>query len=337
MRSRGIARVGRGIGAILALFMASGCGAPDLSSMHPSVAKKAALVFLVGNNLPHWSTRQVDDLQTSTGLVLKTQTVSNTRQVLSQVRGLVNRQLASLPLLVVVADGPPDAQFISFLRQHNELRVEWLSRQTAHVQLQNLRQVVENPQLAAYATGWLAGSAAMEVAQPVGTVGWFVNGNQQPAPEMSHAVLAGLYNSDTVARVEPLSLAGLRKLPKVVIVWGAVPSGLRQLAAASGAWLVTPPSTDASTDTVSLALPPVSALASDLKLYAKNRWHGGIHEVNTAPQIEVKLPALPANLQTNLERIQTTLASQPGFPDKQWQTIAADVKQKWQVSLGVSA
>ncbi|MCL6627361.1 MAG: hypothetical protein K6T68_12345 [Alicyclobacillus shizuokensis] len=323
------------LGACLCLLGAGGCGAPDLTTMRPSVTKQAAIVYLVGHRLPHWSESQVLALQSSTGLVIAATSLTDRGQVLSRARELVRRTADRPPLLVVVAEQPPSADFVSFLRRHQDLKVEWICRKAASVQLDNLRQVVDNQRLAAYAAGWLAGSIAMQrSSHSLATVGWYVTGSEPSAP-LGHAFLAGLYNGNTTARVVALPADSSTELPGVVVVWGEVPAKLRQQALLSGSLLVTPLGQTPSADSVVLTLPPVSALTADLRAYKENKWRPGVQQADTAPQIDVDPSVVPADMVTDLQQVQTTLAAQPTVPEKQWQAISAEVKQKWQSDLDI--
>ncbi len=293
------------------------------------------MVYLVGHRLPHWSENQVLALQSSTGLVVAATSLTDSGQVLSRARELLRRTADRPPLLVVVAEQPPSADFLSFLRRHQALKVEWICRSAAPVRLDNLRQVVDNQRLAAYAAGWLAGSIVMHSSSRLpATVGWYVTGSA-PSAALGQTFLAGLYNGDTTARVVAVPVNRSTGLPGVVVVWGDVPAKLRQQALLSGSLLVTPLGQTPSVDPVVLALPPVSALTADLRAYKENKWRPGVQQVDRAPQIEVDPSAVPSSMITDLQQVQATLAAQPTIPEQQWRAISAEVKQKWQADLGI--
>jgi hypothetical protein len=357
---------------------AIGCGAPDLQAMRPTVPKKAAEVLLVGHPA-HWSIDQVRQLQPATGVVLAARTVSGKADVLAELRRVA--QAATPPLVVVVTDAPPSTAVRAFLNRHQRVRVEWLARQAATVSLHNLRQVEPNPELTAYASGWVAGTLAMQgLVKPAGRVGWLVDGQAGVPLRWRQAALAGIYNSDTIAQLVPVSFSSANpsrlgaanaagsagggsnssgantgltnpsgggaghptpvlstRPPGVVLALGSAGPSARQQAAALHTVLLTPFAADSSQSLVTPALPTPSALIPDLKAYATGTWRSGTKQVATSPQVQLQPGWVPKALETDLLRLQMTLADHPDFPHQQWNGMSAARQQQWQAILNGSS
>lgn len=165
----------------------TGCGAPDLRAMRPTVHKPTAEVVLVGQPA-HWYSSDVQSAATQSGAIVG---VSQTTP--EKLAGTLQQAVANaeIGLVVVVQNGQIPASEISFANQHVTKRFDLMGSSPASGSAINVEQIVPDEFATGYAAGWLAGELATSIS--ASSVGWLATNSAMTSQAGVRAALAGTY------------------------------------------------------------------------------------------------------------------------------------------------
>ncbi|MCL6637384.1 MAG: hypothetical protein K6T26_05500 [Alicyclobacillus sp.] len=326
--------------ALIAVGVVTGCGAPDLASLRPTVTKTAVAVLLV-NQPAEWSPAAVQASLPATGnLVVKVDGVSD-RQAVATANADVKQP--EVHWLMWVQDSPLPGELVSWAQDHPQKQVLFVGPASTQPVPDNLHALVPDPEAEAYVLGWLAGAQA--VAAQSAVVGWL--GNASPDPATTQAALAGLYSAAPQLQLQPVSggmaaVAGGTPLwPHVCLAARPLTPAEQQTAAAAGVIVVALsagadnpassarpglPSPQGLTDVWQGMQSPAGTGAAD----ALRRTAGRTAVVTASDRFD------PAVL-SQLANIQSALREGTLQPAQQWAQMPAVLRQAWAVVTGLPA
>lgn len=198
-------------GAAAAVTLLAGCGAPDLSAMHPQVKKSSAVIFYVNQPNIEYSASGLNNDDEGT-MVYKT-IQSSASGFQAQLASTLAHDSVSV-IVIVVDNAVPYAAYVSQMaNQYSNVRFDVISDTPGNFTASsNLHTVSSDPDLVAYAIGYLVGTY-LSAPSSQSTVNSTYGVPMQPilgylpgtAPkDEQEAFFAGLYTSDAIANVVAL-------------------------------------------------------------------------------------------------------------------------------------
>ncbi|MFB5191490.1 hypothetical protein [Alicyclobacillus fastidiosus] len=325
--------------SICSIGIVSGCGAPDLSAMHPHVQKRAAAVLVVGtpNFMP---TTPLTSTVSDNPVVLETVKTSNASFLAKAGEVLSNSEVTTC--VVAVDDAGPLATDISQLTQkYANVHFDILSnRSAAGVSGANVAEVYLDANSTDFAIGWLVGVWANNLVkvqqltqQPA--IGYSVKGVSTNAQK---AFFAGLYTVDPAAQVVPMTpVNGPNAVPPIyptvsaVVVGGTVSQSVAQTIGANAPFLF-----DLTGGTVSAPAPSIvpghlapSQVTNRIAQMSTGTWQAGDQPVVDTTGVAINPQLMPPSVVSAWNSLSRSLAQAPTT----WQSDYAKLPTSTQILL----
>lgn len=184
----------------------TGCGAPDLRAMSPTVLKSTAEVLLV-DHPSHWYVQDAQSAAAQEGVVVKAVSVGSS--VLADALSQVARSGHQVGMVMVVQDGQIPASEVTFAKQHTATQFTLFGASLAQtgVHPDNVHQVVPDTASVSYAIGTLAGDLAAGNQLPA--VGWVTGGHPLATKANVQVALAAANAADPGIQMTNVPIAAL--------------------------------------------------------------------------------------------------------------------------------
>lgn len=312
---------------------ATGCGAPNVSTMTPTVAKPTAVLLLV-NQPPHWTVSSVQDLLSQYGIVGDVRNISSS-QVQNSLQQVVGNK--SIALIAVVQDGPIDLSELDAAKHDIGQRFELIGTQAVNQTAINVRQVVTTSVDTSYALGWLAGQLSMTMG--VQSVGWVIDGQSVCTTDQVESALMGAYSANGGFQVTGVTLPPVDPsvpLPKLVVTTRPLSDQEAQTMKAGGVTVLSLCSQSTTTVVARPMLPDMNSLQPDLDAFVKTTWQAGTVTSTRPPYVWTNPDVVTSDLTTNVANVELELQNSPFNVASSWQRIPSQVRQLWSVIPGLT-
>ncbi|EPZ46204.1 hypothetical protein [Alicyclobacillus acidoterrestris] len=187
--------------AVALTGLVSGCGAPDLSAMRPTVQKQAAAVMVVGK--PDFMPTTPVSASGDEPLMMET-VQSSTGSFLNQANTLLQHQDVTNCVIAVDDAGALDSDISQLAQKYAHVHFDILTNQApSDISASNVAIVSQDANAVDFAIGWLVGVWASNLVktqqlslQPA--VGYAVSG---VSASRQKAFFAGLYTANPAAQI----------------------------------------------------------------------------------------------------------------------------------------
>ncbi|MCL6594115.1 MAG: hypothetical protein K6T31_09080 [Alicyclobacillus sp.] len=335
-RKRRLAAAGLTLGAV---GLVTGCGAPDLASMRPTVNKTAVAVLLV-NQPAAWSPAALQASLPATGkLVVQVDGVSG-RQAVATANADVKHP--AVHWLMWVEDGSLPSELMQWAQVHPQVQVLFVGAECTQPLPANVHALVPDPLAEAYALGWLAGAQA--VAAHSAFIGWLASA--APDPDTTQAALAGLYSAAPQIQLLPVgggvagAGAGSGLWPHVCLAARPLTPAEQQAVTAAGV-VVVALSTAADSPAVAARpglLPPlgVTEVWQDIPSLPGAGAAAAARLTAGKTAVESAADRFDPAVLSQLTSVQSALQAGSVQPAQAWTQMPAALRQAWAATAGLS-
>jgi hypothetical protein len=329
--------VQRCVGAIFGMstvcLAVTGCGEPDIKSMQPTVSKLAAEVLLV-DNPQNWKASDLMNAASEAGVDTFVQNVKM-QDVIKTLGDVVeNRHIG---LCAVIYDGSIPTSVLTFATQNSNVKFEFISDGTNHVQGSNVQNVYVDPSMAGFMLGFGTGNLAAGMGQY--TVGWLTSPSAAPiAKQEIEATLGGFYQADPKANIIPVAMnnPGVM-LPHILISDHALSSTELQAVSQSGSVVFSLVKVSAGPEFAAWpSFIDQSAVMQDFSMFANSTWKPGDRPIEQPQCVSINVHVLPQNVSQNIQTEEQVVAGDPAVVQGAYTSMPDALKSAYGpiVSLG---